>query len=30
MDHDGQDHDYEPGQDPMELAVQAASAKMAG
>ncbi len=28
MDHDGQDHIYEPGQDPMELAVQAASAKM--
>jgi hypothetical protein len=30
MDHDGQDHIYEPGQDPMELAVKAASAKMAG
>ena len=28
MDHDGQDHNYEPGQDPMELAVKAASAKM--
>ena len=28
MDHDGQDHIYEPGQDPMELAVKAASAKM--
>jgi hypothetical protein len=28
MDHDGQDHIYDPGQDPMELAVQAASAKM--
>ena len=28
MDHDGQDHSYEPGQDPMELAVMAASAKM--
>ena len=24
MDHDGQDHNYEPGQDPMELAVKAA------
>lgn len=30
MDHGGQDHNYEPGQDPMELAVKAASAKMAG
>ncbi len=28
IDHDGQDHNYEPGQDPMELAVKAASAKM--
>jgi hypothetical protein len=28
MDHAGQDHDYPPGQDPMELAVKAASAKM--
>jgi hypothetical protein len=28
MDHSGQDHDYPPGQDPMELAVKAASAKM--
>jgi hypothetical protein len=28
MDHGGQDHDYPPGQDPMELAVKAASAKM--
>ena len=28
MDHAGQDHNYEPGQDPMELAVKAASAKM--
>ena len=28
MDHQGQDHNYEPGQDPMELAVKAASAKM--
>jgi hypothetical protein len=29
MDHEGQDHNYEPGQDPMELAVMAASTKMA-
>ena len=28
MDHGGQDHDYPAGQDPMELAVKAASAKM--
>jgi hypothetical protein len=28
MDHGGQDHNYPPGQDPMELAVKAASAKM--
>ncbi len=28
LDHAGQDHNYEPGQDPMELAVKAASAKM--
>jgi hypothetical protein len=28
IDHVGQDHNYEPGQDPMELAVKAASAKM--
>ena len=28
MDHDGQDHNYEPGKDPMELAVKAASARM--
>ena len=28
MDHAGQDHNYPPGQDPMELAVKAASAKM--
>lgn len=28
IDHAGQDHNYEPGQDPMELAVEAASAKM--
>ncbi len=28
IDHEGQDHNYEPGQDPMELAVKAASAKM--
>lgn len=30
IDHAGQDHNYEPGQDPMELAVRAASAKMGG
>jgi len=30
MDHPGQDHNYEPGQDPMELAVAAAGAKLAG
>ena len=28
MDHDGQDHNYAPGKDPMELAVKAASARM--
>jgi hypothetical protein len=28
MDHDGQDHNYEPGQDPMELAVKAAAARL--
>jgi hypothetical protein len=28
MDHDGQDHNYEPGQDPVELAVQAVSARL--
>ncbi len=28
IDHVGQDHNYEPGEDPMELAVKAASAKM--
>jgi hypothetical protein len=28
MDHDGQDHIYDPGQDPMELALKATSAKM--
>jgi hypothetical protein len=28
MDHDGQDHDYEPGTDPMELAVKAAAARL--
>ena len=28
MNHAGQDHNYEPGQDPMELAVKAASAKL--
>ncbi|MEO5654131.1 MAG: hypothetical protein ABIN79_06070 [Marmoricola sp.] len=30
LDHAGQDHNYDPGQDPMELAVQAAAAKLAG
>ncbi|MCW2821121.1 MAG: hypothetical protein JWR64_916 [Marmoricola sp.] len=28
MDHEGQDHNYEPGQDPMELAVKAVAAKL--
>jgi len=28
MDHDGQDHNYEPGQDPLELAVRAVSARL--
>ena len=28
MDHDGQDHNYAPGKEPMELAVKAASARM--
>ena len=28
MDHAGQDHNYEPGQDPMQLAVKAAAAKL--
>ena len=28
MDHDGQDHNYPPGKDPMELAVKGASARM--
>lgn len=28
MDHDGQDHDYAPGTDPMELAVKAAAARL--
>ena len=28
MDHDGQDHNYPPGKDPMELAVKDASARM--
>lgn len=28
MDHDGQDHNYESGQDPMELAVKAAAARL--
>ncbi len=28
MDHDGQDHNYEPGQDPMQLAVKAVSARL--
>jgi hypothetical protein len=28
MDHTGQDHDYPPGQDPMQLAVKAAAGKL--
>lgn len=28
MDHDGQDHNYPPGQDPMQLAVKAAAGKL--
>ncbi|MGZ8744835.1 MAG: hypothetical protein ACXWXO_18110 [Nocardioides sp.] len=28
MDHDGQDHNYKPGQDPVELAVKAVSARL--
>jgi len=28
MDHEGQDHNYPPGKDPMELAVKGASARM--
>ncbi len=28
MDHDGQDHNYPPGKDPMQLAVKAAAAKL--
>jgi hypothetical protein len=28
MDHDGQDHNYDPGKDPMQLAVKAAAAKL--
>lgn len=28
MDHDGQDHNYEPGQDPVELAVKSVSARL--
>jgi hypothetical protein len=28
MDHEGQDHNYRPGKDPMELAVKGASARM--
>jgi len=28
MDHDGQDHNYPPGKDPMELAVKGASTRM--
>ncbi|MBV9829983.1 MAG: hypothetical protein JOZ82_00175, partial [Marmoricola sp.] len=28
MDHSGQDHDYPPGQDPMQLAVKAAATKL--
>ena len=30
LDHPGQDHNYEPGQEPMELAVKAAATKLAG
>ena len=30
LDHTGQDHNYEPGQEPMELAVKAAATKLAG
>jgi len=30
MDHEGQDHNYEPGMDPMELAVKAVSARLGG
>ncbi len=30
MDHAGQDHNYDPGKDPMELAVKAAAAKLGG
>jgi len=30
IDHVGQDHNYEPGQDPMELAVEAVSARLGG
>ena len=30
IDHAGQDHNYEPGQDPMELAVEAVSARLGG
>jgi hypothetical protein len=30
MDHDGQDHNYPPGADPMIAAVKAAAAKLAG
>lgn len=28
MDHDGQDHDYPPGQDPVDLAVKAVAARL--
>ena len=28
MDHAGQDHNYPPGQDPMQLAVKAAAGKL--
>ncbi len=30
LDHAGQDHNYEPGREPMELAVKAAATKLAG
>jgi hypothetical protein len=30
MDHDGQDHDYPPGADPMIAAVKAAATKLTG
>jgi hypothetical protein len=30
IDHAGQDHNYEPNQDPMELAVKAVSTRLGG